>query len=75
MGGEPPVRGTSVYGVIHADDWSQGPGLSHIAGAAVQRVFELVPTVFPSAPSPRKACVDMITCAPNLEILDGPPQI
>jgi len=46
MGGETPVPGTSVCGVMHADDWSQGPTLSHIAGAAVQCVFELVPTVF-----------------------------
>jgi hypothetical protein len=40
-GEEPPVPGTFVCGVI--DDWPQGPSRSHIAGAAVQRVFELVP--------------------------------
>lgn len=48
MGGETPVRGTSVCGVMHAGDWSQGHGPSHIASAAVQCVFELVPTVSPT---------------------------
>ena len=43
MGGETPVPGTSVCGVMHAD----GHGPSHIAGAAVQCVFELVPMVSP----------------------------
>jgi hypothetical protein len=46
MGGETPVPGTSVCGVMYTDDWSQGPSPSHIAGAAVQCVFELVPTDF-----------------------------
>jgi hypothetical protein len=47
MGGETPVLGTSVCGVMHTDD---GPSPSHIAGAAVQCVFELVPTGLPLPP-------------------------
>jgi hypothetical protein len=49
MGGATPVPGTSVCGVMLTDDRSQGPSSPshHIAGAAVQRVFELVPTVLP----------------------------
>ena len=49
MGGETPVPGISVCGVMHADDWSQGPSPSYIAGATVQCVFELVPTVLHSS--------------------------
>jgi len=45
MRGETPVPGTSVCGVMSTDGGSQGPSPSHIAGAAVQCVFELVPTV------------------------------
>ena len=62
MGGETPVPGTCMCGVMRTDDWSQGPSPYHIADAAVQCVFELMPTALP----PRRACVDMITC------LDGP---
>jgi len=40
--GEIPAQATSVCGVMCTDDWSQGPSL----GAAVQCIFELVPTVF-----------------------------
>jgi CNH domain len=64
MEGETPVPGTSVCGVMRTDHCPQGPSPSRVEGAAVQCVFELVPTVFHSLSLP------MITCAPNL---DGPP--
>lgn len=71
MGEETPVLGTSVCGVMGTDDCSQGPSRpSHIAGAAVECVFELVPTGLPS-PS-RRASVEMSIRAPNL---DGPSRI
>lgn len=49
MGGETPVLGTSVCGVMRTDS-DDGPSPSHIAGAAVQCVFELVPTGLPLPP-------------------------